>query len=361
MPKRVKQSSFAQAFRRAVDLVMAFEHLVGPLLMLFAMTVVGTVGFKALLSLSWLDAAYQAVITLSTVGFTEVVPFTDGAKIFTIVLVFFGVGAVFYIITLLAATVVEGEARRNFQRRLRRRKINALENHFVVCGFGKVGREVARVLAARHQAFIILDIDPEVIKAAEELGYNVICGNAESEEIQRCAGVDRAAAVVAATAADSLNTYITLLARSLNPKAYIVARSESHTSEQKLLLAGAHRVISPYAIGARRMALSALQPMMADFMDVLAEGRFGDQLIAEIDVTSDSAYLGQPLAEVFRETSNTTVLAIRRADQSLIVGPRGNAILETGDIVIVLADESDLSRLMPVAHPLPEPAKRGSA
>ncbi|MEL6543799.1 MAG: potassium channel protein [Myxococcota bacterium] len=327
---------------------MAFENLIGPLALLLAMTVVGTIGYKVLLGTSWLDAAYQAVITLSTVGFTEVVPFTDGAKIFTIVLVFFGVGAVFYIITLIAATVVEGEARRNFQRRLMMRKIEALENHFVVCGFGKVGREIGSVLTARGQPFIILDIDPEVLAEAEALGYDVILGNAESEEIQRRAGVDRAAAVVAATAADSLNTYITLVARSLNPEAYIVARSESHASEQKLLLAGAHRVISPYAIGARRMALSALQPMMADFMDVLAEGRLGDQLIAEIDVTPKSPYLGQPLAEVFRDTSHTTVLAIRRADESLIVGPRGNAILESGDIVIVLADESDISRLMPV-------------
>ncbi|MEO1482934.1 MAG: potassium channel protein [Myxococcota bacterium] len=340
-------SAARRLVQQGYDLFVAFDNLVGPLLLLVTTTVVGTVGYKVLLDLNWLDAAYQSVITLSTVGFSEVVPFNDGAKVFTIVLVFFGVGAVFYVITLLAATVVEGEARRKIIRRLMMRKVEALQDHFVVCGFGKVGREIAIVLAGRNQPFVILDIDSEALADAEELGYLVVNGNAESEEVQRRAGVDRAQSVVAATESDSLNTYITLVARSLNPQAYIVARSESHTSEQKLMLAGAQRVISPYAIGARRMALSALQPMMADFMDVLAEGRLGDQLIAEIDISPDSIYLGQALAEVFQETSNTTVLAIRRADQSLIVGPRGNAILEAGDIVIVLADEKDLSLLRP--------------
>lgn len=343
-------NSFTAAVRRVVqqgyDLLVAFDNLVGPLVLLVTTTVVGTVGYKLLLDVNWLDALYQSVITLSTVGFHEVVPFSDGAKVFTIVLVFFGVGAVFYVITLLAATVVEGEARRKIVRRLMMRKVEALQDHFVVCGFGKVGREIALVLAGREQPFVILDIDTGALADAEALGYLVVHGDAESEEVQRRAGVDRAQSVVAATESDSLNTYITLVARSLNPNAYIVARSESHTSEQKLMLAGAQRVISPYAIGARRMALSALQPMMADFMDVLAAGRLGDQLIAEIDISQESVYRGQALSEVFRNSSNTTVLAIRRADQSLIVGPRGNAILESGDIVIVLANENDLSRLL---------------
>lgn len=328
-----------------VDLVLAFENLRGLLLVLLMITVLGTVGYKALLGISWLDAAYQAAITLSTVGFAEVAPFNAGAKIFTIFLVLFGVGTVFYIITLLAATVVEGDAQRNFQRRLGMRKVEALQGHFVVCGFGKVGREIAAVLHGRKQPFVVVDFNREALAEAEALGYNVVLGDAESEEVQHRAGVLRARSVVAATESDSLNTYITLVARSLNPDATIVARSETRSSEQKLLLAGAQRVISPHAIGARRMALSALQPMMADFMDVLAEGRLGDQVIAEIPISSHSPYRGQPLADVFRGTSHTTVLAIRRADKSLVVGPRGNALLEAGDIIIVLAGEEDIGLL----------------
>ncbi len=351
-----------QALRHLADLVMAFENLLGPLLLLISMTVAGTVGYKLLLDICWLEAVCKALLTLSTVGVMEVVPFSNGAKVFTVVMVFFGVGAVFYIITLLAATVVEGEARRNFLGRLRMRKLEALDKHFVVCGFGKVGREIATVLESRKQPFVILDLDPDALAEAEARGYNVVPGNAEREDIQRRSVDERACSIVSSTEYDALNTYITLVARSLNPNAYIVARSESHESEQKLRLAGAQRVIAPYAIGARRMALSALQPMMADFMDVLAEGRLGDQLIAEIEIHADSPYLGQPLAEVFRSTSNTTVLAIRRADESLVVGPRGNALLESGDIVIVLADEDDVGRLMrPEPHDSRDVNTRSSA
>lgn len=350
MSRRIPVRPFSRIPQQFYDIFVVFENLVGPLVLLITMTVVGSVGYKLLLGVNWLDAVYQAVITLSTVGFSEVVVFNDSAKIFTIGLVFFGVGTVFYIITLLAASVVEGEARQKIIRRLMMRRIETLENHFVVCGFGKVGREIAVVLHDRDEPFVILDINPERLVEAEELGYLVVAGNAESEDIQRQAGVERARSVIAATESDSLNTYITLVARSLNPKTYIVARSESHASERKLTLAGAQRVISPYSIGARRMALSALQPMMTDFMDVLAAGRLGDQLIAEIDIDEESAYSQEALSDVFRDMSNTTVLAIRRSDQSLIVGPRGNVILEAGDIVIVLADEKDLSQLRPGGH-----------
>ena len=329
----------------AKDLALSLEHVRVPILFLIGLTLLGTIGYCLLLSVDPIDGFYQAVITLSTVGYREIAPFDHKTKIFTTLLILVGVGTVFYTITLLAATVVEGDLRRRFRRRLMMRRIEGLEKHYVICGFGRVGEAIAREFLDRHEDFVVIDAAQEAVERAEALGCLAVRGDSSDERALRSAGVDRARALLAATDSDPTNIYITLTAKSLNPALYVIARSAGAISEEKLRLAGADRVVSPYAIGGRRMVLSAVQPMITDFIDVLAAGRQGESLLAELEILAGSSLEGAALADAFTEAPSTKVLGIRRQEGGLVVGPGGQEVLRAGDIVIVLADEAEIERL----------------
>jgi len=329
----------------ARDLFLSLEHLRVPLLLLLALTLLGTAGYCLLLSVDPIDGLYQAVTTLSTVGFRELKPFDHRTKIFTILLILLGVGTVFYTITLLAATVVEGDLRRQFRRRLMMRRIEGIEKHFVICGFGRVGETIARDFLERREDFVVIDAAREAVDRAEALGCLAVLGDASDERVLRAAGADRARSLLAATDSDPANIYITLTAKNVNPSLYVIARSAGEINEDKLRLAGADRVVSPYAIGGRRMVLSALQPMITDFIDVLAAGRHGEMILAELEVLAGSSLEGSALADAFVDAPSTKVLGVRKQDGGLVVGPGGREILRAGDIVIVLAEEGEIERL----------------
>ncbi len=332
-------------WRNLVDVVWALEHLRLPLAMLLGVTVLGTVGYHLILGVSWGDALYQAMITLSTVGFREVVPFGPGAKLFTNVLIITGVGTVFYTLTLLIATVVEGDLRRNYERRLMKRRIESMRSHCIICGFGRVGQEIADGLRERGVDFVVVERDEREFQRAVDAGYPALCGDATSEEMLVAAGVERATAVLASADSDAVNVYVALTAKNLNPKVQVVARSEETHNERKLRLAGVDKIVSPHQISGRRMMLAALQPLVTDFVDTLSAGRHGEQILAEIDVLDDSPLQGQSLKEAFAEARGTTILGIRRKDGSMIVGPRGDTVLQVGDAVIVLGSEEQIGRL----------------
>lgn len=346
--------------RNAVDLVLSLEHLAFPIALLAALTVVGTVGYVLLLDLDVLDGLYQALTTLSTVGFEELVPFTHAAKVFTIFLIITGVGTVFYTLTLLVATVVEGDLRRNYERRRMMRRIDAMKKHFVICGYGRVGREIARGFAERGTELVVVDPDPEAVRAAEQDGFPVVSGSAADEGALVAAGIGSARALLAAANSDAVNVYIALTAKKLRPDLYVIARSEMPASEEKLRLAGVDRVVSPHALSGRRMMLTALQPLITDFVDTLAAGRHGELILAELEVHEGSVLDGLTLADGFRSAPDTTVLGVRRGDGQLVVGPRGDTRLAAGDIVIVLAAEAQIEKLH-APRPAPAPARTPSA
>ncbi len=345
-PRRLTVRSFHRRWwQNAVDLVLSIEHLRLPLALLAGLIVIGTGGYHWLLSVSWLDGLYQAVTTLSTVGFHEVKPFDSPTKLFTIVLIIFGVGTVFYTLTLLVATVVEGDLRERYGRRLMNRVIQAMERHFVVCGFGRVGEEITREFRERGAEFVVIDAAAESIERAARLGCPTVQGDAADEQVLRQAGIDRARCLLVATDSDQTNVYITLTAKNLNPSLYVIARSAGAFSEEKLRLAGADRVVSPYAISGRRMVISALQPMMTDFIDTLVAGRQGDLILAELEITEESPLIGAALSDCFAKAPSTKVLGVRHAEGKLVVGPKGDERLRSGDIVIVLAEEGEIARL----------------
>lgn len=302
----------------------------------------GTAGYMIIERWSFLDALFMTITTVTTVGYREVRPLDNEGRVFTIFLVVFGVGTAFYLLTTFVALVIEGDLGAALGTTRMKNRIDQLSDHYILCGFGRVGEEIAREFVERGIAFVVVENNTEAIERAGEAGFLLIEGDAASDEVLTAAGVLRARTLLAASDSDSGNTYITLTAKALNPRVFVVARAGKRESEARVQRAGADRVISPYAISGRRMALSAIQPNIVDFIDTLAVGRDSEQILAEIEVSADSGLPGLYIRHVL-EGSRMTILGVQRAGGELIVGPREDVRLEEGDRLMVVGPESEVS------------------
>ena len=304
-----------------------------------------------------LDGLYQAVTTITTVGFREVQPLDVSGKVFTIVYILGGVGLLFYTATAVVETVVVGELAQELRLRRSSRKVRRMERHFVICGYGRVGREVAHELSAHNEAFVIIDRDQHTLATANHPGAVVVRGDATEEETLQAAGIERARALIAAADSDVENTYIVLTARALNASLFIVARAGSEPAERRLTSAGADRVVSPYRIGGRRMALSAVQPMLMDFMDELTARGGSGSVLAEMVIDDAAAGLvGRAIHDVFPPNGGLQVMGIERATGGVQVGPRGDTLIERGDRLMVYGDGNAMDLLSRHASPDTRPA-----
>jgi len=337
-----------------LPLVEPERRLLVAALLLPVLLVLGVAGYMLIEGWSFLDALYMTVTAVTTVGFREVQPLSDGGRIFTIFLILFGVGVAFYILTTLVATVVEGDLGLALGVRRMKGRIEALRDHYILCGFGRVGDEIAGEFKDRKVPFVIVESVPESLERARKKGYLIIEGDAATDATLLEAGVHRARCLLAASDSDAGNTYIVLAAKALNPRLFVVARAGQPISEERVRRAGADRVISPYSIGGRRMALSALQPLVLDFIDTLAAGRHGEQILAEIAVTEESGLAGLTIDGCFINCPGATVLALQKPNGPIQVGPRPTTVLEVGDRVMVLGDEEDLAALRPAPTAAPE-------
>lgn len=245
---------------------------------LAALLAFGVVGYMIIEGWSFLDALYMTVISVTTVGYNEVRPLSDGGRVFTIFVILFGVGTALYILTILVQTVVEGELAAAFGVRRMQARIDALSDHYILCGYGRVGDEIATEFNQRNVPFVVVDTDEDAIARSLEAGHLVIEGDATRDDVLKQAGIDRARALMAASDSDAGNTYITLAAKALRPDLYVIARVAQAAGEPRARRAGADRVVSPYTLAGRRMALSALQPLTVEFFDLLASERGGDQV-----------------------------------------------------------------------------------
>ena len=311
--------------------------------MFAAVITLGTVGYLLLTDMSFVDALYQTITTLSTVGFRELAPFDTKTKLFTMALIVGGVGTVLYTLTLVMEQAIEGDLRSRFHARRMIMQIEKLSGHYILCGFGRVGQEIARELRERRVDFVVIEQTPAEVDRAVGFGYLVVTGDASEERVLNQANIREAKCLLAASDSDAGNTYITLTAKSMNPSCHIVARCGAPHNEEKLRLAGADRVLSLYSLGGRRMVLAALQPLASDFMDTLASGRHGDLILAEFEVTSESGLAGRPVGELLSGRQNATLMGIHRARGAIEVGPRKDTMLELGDIIIVLVEEGELA------------------
>lgn len=324
----------------------AWRQLVTGVLLLLLLLALGTGGYMLIEGWSFLDALYMTVTTITTVGFREVQPLGTGGRIFTICLILLGVGVALYILIGIVTLVIEGELGLALGERRMRAKIRALQDHFVLCGFGRVGEEIGRELRQRGTPFVVVESNPEAIRRARERGYLLVEGDASSDAVLLEAGIERARGLLAASDSDAGNTYITLTAKAMRPDMIVVARAGQPQNQEKLRRAGADRVISPYLIGGRRMALSALQPLVVDFVDTLVGGgRLGEKIIAEVEATEESGLIGRSVGELVPASSEAVVLAVQRATGDLVVSPRDSVTVQKGDILIVVGYEADLEPL----------------
>ncbi|MDH4148041.1 MAG: potassium channel protein [Acidimicrobiia bacterium] len=302
----------------------------------------GTFGY-ALLGLSPLDAVYQTVITVTTVGYRELGEVGTGYKIFTILLVLFGTGTALYTAGVLIESLFEGRVSEEFRRRRMQQRIDDLKGHVVVCGLGQVGHIL--VAEVRHEGLVAVAVDRSAESLADVGGFTVV-GDATDDDVLRQAGVTRAAKLVLALDHDADNVYVTLSARKLNPSLFIVARANNAAAEPKLLQAGADRVVNPHRIGGSRMAALVTQPHVAEFLDVVMHERELEVRLAEMAIENGSPFSAHTLqACAIRERSGATVLALRRSDRSFESNPRPDTTLHPGDVIIALGTEDQLNAL----------------
>jgi voltage-gated potassium channel len=258
---------------------------------------------------------------------------------------FLGVGAAFYILTSLVAAIIEGDLRQVFGARRMKLMIERMQDHYIVCGFGRVGEQVALELQSRGAPFVLVDTNVARIEVARAKGMLVVQGDATVEETLAEAGIERCRSVIAASDTDATNTFITLTAKGLRQEVYVVARVSSEAVEGKLLQAGADRTVSLYRIGGRRLAFAALQPLVTDFIDIFPSAEQGDRILAEITVEPDSGFAGGQLSDALLGHDDIVVLAVRDVRGRLDVGPPRSRMLAVGEILIVVGQESDLSAL----------------
>ncbi|MGI9643995.1 MAG: potassium channel family protein [Ilumatobacteraceae bacterium] len=304
--------------------------------------VVGTIGYW-LLGFSPLDALYQTTTTVTTVGFEEVEPFGTAEKWFSIFLILTGVGVALYSLSLVVQLVVEGQLRDLVGRRRMDKQISNMSGHIVVCGWGRVGRTVASHLAIDGMEVVVVEQRAEMV---ESLPFPTVIGDATLDSTLRAAGIDRAAALIAALEGDAENLFVTLSGRELRPDLFIVARARQHDSVPKLEHAGADRVVNPQELGAARMASFVARPHIAEFVDVVMHERSLDFQMQELEVSPGSTLAGRTLGEVdLPSTTGCLVLAIRRPDGAFDTNPGPETVLEPHHIVIVVGTDEDLARL----------------
>ncbi len=307
----------------------------------------GTAWFAFVEGWSLLDSAYMAMHTMATVGFGEVRPLDQSGRLFMLVYIPLGVGSVLYLAGLVVEDVVVREVADTFGLRRLNRRLRKMRDHVVICGFGRVGMEVAEELRAHGDEVLVIDLDPERLTVARALGLVALEGDATEETVLREAQVELAKVLIAAADSDTGNAFIVLTGRALNPRLQIIARSGSESAERRLRTAGADRVISPTQIAGRRMALAAVQPLMVDFLDSLSrQGATKDALLAEFVIDGATAHLaGRTLAEAFEGLQSCRVLGVERRGGELVVGPDGSTPLLAGDRLMIYGMAADLEQL----------------
>jgi len=306
---------------------------------------VGVIGYKVIdPELKWIDAIYQTAITLSTVGYREVATPSTGVKIWSIVIIVFGTFAALAALSSLTGLIVSGEVGKLIGSRKLESRIQKLNKHVIVCGFGRMGELLVKRLIQRHVPVVVIEKDQLRLRDVEEIDQLYVMGDATEEATLSKAGIDKAKSLVAALTSDADNVFVTLTARQMRPDLHVVARAEQFSSESKLKRAGADRVMSPQTIGAERIANVLTRPHIVDFVDVAAKGV--ELEMDEFVVPENSWLAGKSLLESnIRRAAEVMVVAIVRPDGSTCFNPGANEIVRPNDTLISIGSAGASSRL----------------
>ena len=309
----------------------------------------GTVGFCLIEGWSILDSLYVAAQTVTTVGYGDLTPASRNGRIFSTVFMLVGVGVVLYALTSVVQGIVQSELVATFGQRRQSRKMSKLRNHFIICGAGRVGSHLVRGLIGGEETFIVIEKDPQRVAELLDLGVIVLVRDATLEETLREAGVEHARGLAACLPDDADNVYVVLTARDLNPQLHIVARAAEEQAESKLIRAGANRVVAPTIIGGHRMAMALTKPAVHDFLGSITANKL-ELAFEQLEVDPSSQLVGRKLSETnIRSELDIVVVSIRRSHGEILFNPGGEAIIETGDVLIAIGHAESLMKLASLA------------
>jgi voltage-gated potassium channel len=316
---------------------MIHKRLLRVIAALAMVFIVGVFGYSSIEGWSLFDSLYMTVITIASVGYGETHPLTFQGRMFTIVLILCGSATLIYGLSILTAFVVEGDLTDIIRRRTMLKKIGALDGHFIVCGMSATGRYVIDELKKTGRSFVVIDRDPERIKALTEAGILNIEGDATNDAVLQAAGISRAGGLLTTLHADADNLFVVVTARGLNPSLRIIAKAINEESERKLRQVGADSVIMPNFIGGLRMASEMIRPSVVSFLDVMLRSQDATVRVEEIRIPAGSTLVGKSLAEsAILDVEGVTVVAIADAGGAYRFNPSRQRLLAAGDVVIVM-------------------------
>jgi voltage-gated potassium channel len=325
---------------------MDFLKLRLSLFLLFATILFGTGCYVFIEGMTPFEAFYMTMITISTVGFSEIKPLSEVGRGITIIIIVMGISLLTYTLGQVARIFVEGELRKVLGRRKLERQIAALQDHYIVCGYGRIGHVIVKELTAAGIPLVVIDQSLAAIEALEAMGTLYLNMDATSDEALTAAGIERARGLVTAVSSDADNVFISLSAKGIRPDIFILARASDVKNESKLLRAGASRVVCPYQMGGRRMAEILHKPTVVDFLDqTMMHNALGLQM-EEAVIAENSPLIGKTvMSSNVRQEFGVIIVAIKRNSGEMIFNPGPHETFQAGDVIVVIGKMSELERL----------------
>jgi voltage-gated potassium channel len=316
------------------------------LLAIAATLLIGTVGFTVIDHYPPFDAFYMTLTTMTTVGYGEIHPLSHAGRVFNSLLIFFGVTTIFIAIGAMTQTIIEREFGEAIGKRRHKRMIENLKDHYIICGYGRVGRGAAAELQHAGVPFVVVDISPERVERAMLAGMLAVAADSTRDETLRQVGIDRARGLVAALATDADNLFVLLSAKGLNPKIYVAARAAEESAEAKMRRAGADAVFAPYSITGHRLAQSLLRPHVVQFLDFTTKDIGMDIAIEQVRVSEQSEMVSRSIQEMqIGRNVGVIVMAIRKGDGRMMFNPTADTTVAGGDFLIVMGRQENLDTL----------------
>jgi voltage-gated potassium channel len=312
-----------------------YWHIRTALILFFALIAIGTIGFMFIEDLGFCDSLYMTVITVATVGYREIVIPGTGGQIFTMLVIIAGLATVVYFTTSVVELLLEGRLLDLMGRRRVLRELHDITGHYIICGYGRVGKQITGECHSRGTSVVVVEREKPVAQQGEKDGFIVVNGDATEESVLREAGIERARGLVTALSTDADNLFVTMSARIIRPDIFIVGRCNSDETESKLYRAGADRAISPHNVGGRHMAALLLKPMVCDFIDVVTHGELVELTLDSITVEKSSAVSGRAIRDVLTDNlKGIAILGLKRPKRDFVINPGGQTVLDEGDILI---------------------------